>query len=191
MDLRPFLLHGFPWHEPDVVVGPLSATAWWDRLRPLFLNAYLNNGASVEIAEAAVGLVPSEFYRADSWELIAGATGALELTRDAGYDNVILSNHGPGLPVLVAELGLARLVTRTITSAVVGMEKPNPALFAYALAVAEAGQDTWMVGDNPTADVEGAVSAGLRAILADGAGPNPRGATVLEAAQKIVASTAF
>ncbi len=129
----------------------------------------------------------AEFYRPDAWQLIEGAREALHLTRDSGYRNVILSNHGPELPDLVAALGLGDVVESTITSAAVGAEKPNRALFEFALILVgvTARDDVWMVGDNPIADVQGAQDAGIRAILADGDHGDARGSTVLEAARSI------
>jgi putative hydrolase of the HAD superfamily len=78
------------------------------------------------------------------------------------------------------------LVEEVINSAVVGAEKPNPLIFRHALAVTGADPDSWMIGDNPVADVEGARGVGMRAILADGAYPDARGVTVLEAARRVL-----
>lgn len=47
-----------------------------------------------------------------------------------------------------------------------GVKKPNPYIFEYALEIANAKKDTSvMIGDNLEADVEGALGAGLEAIL--------------------------
>lgn len=76
----------------------------------------------------------------------------------------------------------------TITSATVGAEKPNPVIFRYAIHTAGAAPaNSWMIGDNPIADVEGARMAGLSAILADGIYADAIGVTVLQAAEQIVA----
>lgn len=185
--LRPHLSTGFPWHEPGIVTEPaLSAVAWAARLSPVFARALESQGVSDDVASAASARVVDAYYRLAPWRVVDGAVDALQLTTDAGYDNVILSNHGPGLPGLVEALGLARHISQTITSAAVGIEKPNPLLFEYAQRIADAGDDTWMVGDNPVADVEGAERVGIRALLADGIYPDSRGMTVLEAAQRIV-----
>lgn len=142
-----------------------------------------------DIAADAADRVAAEFYRVDAWELIPGAADALQITRAVGYENVILSNHGPELPHLVEALGLSRWIALTISSAAVGAEKPHPRIFQYALAATQAGSDTWMVGDNPVADVSGAREAGIRAILADGIYEDSEGVTVLHAAQEIGSSS--
>jgi putative hydrolase of the HAD superfamily len=115
---------------------------------------------------------------------------ALQTTRAVGYENVILSNHGPELPRLVETLGLSRWIALTISSAAVGAEKPHRRIFEYALSATEAGPYTWMIGDNPDADVSGARQAGIRAILADGTYEDSVGVTVLQAPQQIRSSSA-
>lgn len=114
-------------------------------------------GVDAACAPRAASGVRDEFYRLDAWSLIGGAVDALRMTLEAGYRNVILSNHPPELPALVERLGLSALVEGTITSATVGVEKPNPEIFAYALRYVgvSSGEGVWMVGDNPIADVEG------------------------------------
>lgn len=185
--LRPHLHDGFPWHQPMTVRREQSAEQWWAALHSLFVTALTANGLSLEFAERATARVAIEYYRVDAWSVIDGAMDALAITKSAGYRNVILSNHAPELPALVDALGFSELIEHTITSAVVGAEKPNPVIFAYALdrfGLSRAS-DTWMVGDNPVADVEGARRAGIRAILADGAYADSVGVTVMEAARQI------
>lgn len=52
-----------------------------------------------------------------------------------------------------------------ITSESVGVKKPNPKVFHYALEVAKAkSENSIMIGDNLEADIEGAINAGMKAI---------------------------
>ncbi|MFT3889403.1 MAG: HAD family hydrolase [Arachnia sp.] len=185
--LRPHLQSGFPWHDADTTREAPSAAEWWAALRPMFVAAYTANGLDSERADAAAARVPDQYYQPDTWSVVSGAEEALRLVRDAGYRNIILSNHAPELPELVRALGLADLVEMTITSACVGAEKPNPAIFRYATKAAGLTNTgtAWMVGDNPIADVQGALNAGIRAILADGGEPGRGGMTVVEAAHHI------
>lgn len=188
--LRPHLRDGFPWHTPQTTRQVQSAAQWWAALRPMFVAAYTANGLDAAQADAAAARVPDQFYRLGAWTVISGADEALRLTRDAGYRNIILSNHAPELPDLVRALGLADLVEQTITSANVGAEKPNPAIFTFAMEAAglTSTQAAWMIGDNPIADIQGARNSGIRAILTDGADPDCAGVTVVEAAHRIVQS---
>ena len=83
----------------------------------------------------------------------------------------VLSNHVPELPCLIDGLGLSSLIHRTINSAETGFEKPNPLAFQAALAALDYPSQVWMIGDNVNADVMGAESVGLRAILVRGQDP--------------------
>jgi putative hydrolase of the HAD superfamily len=100
-----------------------------------------------------------------AWSVFDDAIPALTRATDAGWRNVILSNHVPELPELVSRLGLGDHVERTFTSALTGYEKPNPDAFAIALRECRNPRVAWMVGDNPVADVHGAESVGIPAIL--------------------------
>ena len=54
---------------------------------------------------------------------------------------------------------------KIITSESVGVKKPNPKVFTYALNLAKADKgNSIMIGDNLEADVEGALSVGMQAI---------------------------
>ncbi|MEH3077646.1 MAG: HAD family hydrolase [Quadrisphaera sp.] len=190
--VRPWLQDGFPWHSPDTVREGQSAEQWWSALRPLLVSAFTGVGLGPAEAARAASRVPDQYYRPDAWTVVEGAEQALQTIAAAGFRNVVLSNHGPELPTLVDALGLGRHVETTITSAAVGAEKPNPAIFVHARRATglEAGDEAWMVGDNPVADVQGALTSGLRAVLVADA-PEGVGAveavTVLQAARLVVA----
>ncbi|PQJ69510.1 YjjG family noncanonical pyrimidine nucleotidase [Polaribacter butkevichii] len=54
---------------------------------------------------------------------------------------------------------------KIITSESVGVKKPNPKVFNYALDLAKADKgNSIMIGDNLEADIEGAINVGMRAI---------------------------
>ncbi|WIB68919.1 HAD-IA family hydrolase [Curtobacterium sp. MCBD17_035] len=174
---------GFPWHSPDIVRVTQSAAAWWAAQHSVFLRAYTVAGVGREDAERAIAEIPIEYYRPSAWNLAEDAIPALARTAAVGYRNVILSNHAPELPNLVADLGLGPWIDATVTSAAVGAEKPNPRIFARAMEIAGAGEDVWMVGDDRIADIAGAEAVGLRAIQV-----GPR-CTLTDAAWQIIQST--
>ena len=76
-----------------------------------------------------------------------------------------MSNHVPELQDIVEGLRLAELIDESLSSAVTGYEKPNPKAFALGREAAGDPDEIWMVGDNPHADVLGAESVGIPAIL--------------------------
>jgi HAD superfamily hydrolase (TIGR01509 family) len=164
--VRPGLRDGFPWHRSDVSHRHLdTAQRWWADLRPLLVGAYQQAGVTQETAEAAAALVPRTYLDPRFWSVFPDSRPVLAGLREAGWRHVILSNHVPELPRLVADLGLDDLVEDVITSAETGYEKPHPEMFAVALRRSGSPARAWMVGDNPVADVAGAEAAGLPAIL--------------------------
>jgi FMN phosphatase YigB (HAD superfamily) len=88
------------------------------------------------------------------------------LSVSAGWRNVIVSNHGPELPDLVFQLGLADHVHAVVNSADNGYEKPHPQAFRLALQAAGDPTTAWIVGDNPIADIAGAAQVGIPGVLA-------------------------
>jgi putative hydrolase of the HAD superfamily len=54
---------------------------------------------------------------------------------------------------------------KVITSESVGVKKPNPKVFDYALQVVKAtSNECMMIGDNLEADIQGAINCGIKAI---------------------------
>jgi len=96
---------------------------------------------------------------------------ALRALRAAGFRLVVVSNWDHSLHDRLDELGLAPLVDGAVASAELGAAKPDGAMFARGLALAGvAAADAWHVGDDPVADVEGALAAGVRPVLIARAG---------------------
>jgi putative hydrolase of the HAD superfamily len=189
-EVRPHLMTGLPWHTPAHPTRPLSATDWWSRLTPTFSRVYADCGVPKDVAERAVTRVRQEFVRVSAWTVAPQALLALAHTRAAGRRNVILSNHTPELPDLVSALGLDEFVELTITSASVGAEKPHAALFLHALRVAGASRDSWMIGDDPRADIAGARAIGMRALLVGESAATEPAITLLDAARRVADSVA-
>jgi putative hydrolase of the HAD superfamily len=105
------------------------------------------------------------------------APALLEL-RSRGLAIVVVSNWDHSLHERLAETGLAPLVDAAVASAELGRAKPDRAIFEHALHLvgAEPGE-ALHAGDSPREDVEGALAAGLRAVLVARDG-RPAGARV-------------
>ncbi len=166
-DLLPFLREGFPWDRAEVAHPELSdPDAWWAALQSLLATAYEGARIETERARELAAHVRARYVDpSHSWTLYADTIPVLDALRARGWRHLILSNHVPELPAIVAGLGLAPLLDAVLTSAAIGVEKPNPAAFELALERAGRPETVWMVGDNPVADVAGAEAVGIPAIL--------------------------
>lgn len=88
--------------------------------------------------------------------------------RAAGLGIGLVSNTNRDLNEVLDVFALRELVDGAVTSAQVGLFKPAPEIFAAALAcIGAAADETVMVGDSYRDDVEGALAAGLSAVLLD------------------------
>jgi putative hydrolase of the HAD superfamily len=94
------------------------------------------------------------------------AAPALCALRELGLRVVVVSNWDVSLHERLAETGLAPLVDGAVASAELGHAKPDAAIFARALELAGAAPESALhAGDSPREDVEGALAAGMRAVL--------------------------
>lgn len=100
--------------------------------------------------------------------LIPGARRVLARLRQQGRRLALVSNLATPFKEPVCDLGLEVLVDAVVYSCDRGVAKPDPAIFQAALdALKVSAGDATMVGDKVVDDVEGAESAGLRAVLVD------------------------
>jgi len=75
----------------------------------------------------------------------------------------VVSNFSGNLRPCLAELDLLQFFTVTADSTLVGASKPDARIFQYALAALPSSPPhTWMIGDNPEADIGGAARLGLK-----------------------------
>ena len=96
---------------------------------------------------------------------------ALEKLKQAGYRVGVISNLRRDMDQLCGDLGLAPYLDFCLTSAEVGVEKPDPAIFVAALERAGVSPgEAVHVGDQPRSDLVGARGAGLHAVLLDRGG---------------------
>lgn len=156
---------GFPASGQSGLRWYASASAWWTANSTALREACRRTGIDSTTADRAAAAVPDLYYDPARWNLMPGAVTALQLTVEAGLRNVVLSNHAPELPQLIADLRLEPYVDRTLTSAALGVEKPDPEIFRLAQRICAAPPDSWMVGDNLGVDVAGARAVGMRAVL--------------------------
>ena len=96
---------------------------------------------------------------------------SLERLKQKGYHLGVLSNLRRDMDRLCQDLGMSPYLDFCLTSADVGAEKPDPAIFRAALERARvAPGEAVHVGDQPRSDLVGARGAGLHAVLLDRGG---------------------
>jgi len=123
-------------------------------------------GASVRDAAALSDWLWDEQPRANLWRKpIAPMIALAKELKERGVTVAVLSNSEGGLADLFQEIGLAPLFVTIVDSGKVGVEKPDPRIFAHALE--QVGGDAARavhIGDSWSADIVGALGAGWRAI---------------------------
>ena len=94
--------------------------------------------------------------------------GMLELVRalkDRGVPVIAVSNSEGAVRLLLEQAGILDAFAAVADSGVLGIEKPNPAIFRWAAEqIGVATHDLVHIGDSWTADIEGAHSVGAHAI---------------------------
>jgi putative hydrolase of the HAD superfamily len=104
----------------------------------------------------------AEFTKPGVWELYPEVREVL-LSLLPRYRLGVISNFDGRLRTILANLGILELVDPIIISSEVGADKPHPWIFQEALRQARCGAaQSLHVGDDPTADWQGAEAAGLQ-----------------------------
>lgn len=141
-------------------------------------------GSEEELTEFSKKLDPLYLgHLADQTAMIDGARELLTYLRAHDYNIGILSNGFKDVQHRkLANTGLDKLVDLTVLSDDIGVNKPDPRLYAHAMQ--KAGVDDpamhTMIGDNRSTDIEGALRSGWHAILLDpGAGRLERAGELL------------
>ena len=100
--------------------------------------------------------------------VMPGVVEALQSFKQYGLNLVVVSNSDGTVEQNLKDRGLDVYFSHIIDSHMVGIEKPDPGIFEYALEISGADSaSTVHVGDMYFADIEGARRAGLDAILLD------------------------
>lgn len=102
------------------------------------------------------------------FQLFDDVLPALAAIEQAGVAMVVASNWDYDLPAELARLGILDRFRAVVTSAAVGVGKPDARLFAEALRRAGVGANEALhCGDDPLRDLEGAQAVGISAVLVD------------------------
>jgi putative hydrolase of the HAD superfamily len=146
------------WRRFDELVDARRGHPWHDLVATLLI------GAGVADPAPLVDWLWTEQPRANLWR--QPISDMVELARDlvaAGATVAVLSNSEGRLAELLREIGLADPFAAILDSGRLGMEKPDRRIFEHALAVTGRASGIH-IGDSWSADVEGALGAGWRAV---------------------------
>jgi putative hydrolase of the HAD superfamily len=151
------------WHAYDAaILAGLGGHPW----KLLMTRMLEGAGVAPDAVGGAVDWLWTEQPRRNLWR--RPIPGMIELCRELAARGLrvgVVSNSEGKLAELIAELGWSGTLPFVADSGVLGIEKPDPAIFRYAaeqLAVPIAS--VVHVGDSASADVDGAIGAGMRAI---------------------------
>jgi putative hydrolase of the HAD superfamily len=109
-----------------------------------------------------------ELLAAVRFDAYPDAAPALVALQARGLPVVVVSNWDCSLGSVLERCGLAPYLAGAVSSAEAGARKPDPAIFAPALELADCGpEESLHVGDTPHEDLEAARAAGIRALLID------------------------
>lgn len=164
--IRRRLNQGYPWESAERPHPELSSPEkWWAYMEDVIADAYRLAG----IPEEYCAMLATEAHRrqvdVSNFTLYDDTISTLKILSSKGCRNIILSNHIPELPDISERLGLKPYIDICLSSANIGYEKPHPVAFSTALKECGNPETVWMVGDNIEADIRGAESLGIPAIL--------------------------
>jgi putative hydrolase of the HAD superfamily len=101
-----------------------------------------------------------------SFSAFADARPTLGALHALGLRLVVVSNWDVSLGAVLERLGLSEWLDGVVTSAAVGVAKPDPEIFQRGLATVGAGANEAVhVGDSLREDVDGARAAGIEPVL--------------------------
>lgn len=113
---------------------------------------------------------------------------ALRALRERRVRLVVVSNWDCSLDEWLERAGIGQLVDGVVSSAVVGVAKPAPAVFEAGLELAGCSlAEALFVGDSLENDVEGAERAGIRGILVRRRGDLPEGVEAVRSLEELAA----
>jgi putative hydrolase of the HAD superfamily len=114
--------------------------------------------------DACFGELWDHYASPGAWRPREGAAAALAELARRGLALGVVSNFDQRLPGILAGLDLAKHLRAVVLPARAGAAKPDPRIFAHALAeLGVAAGETVFVGDDAAADLDGARAAGLHA----------------------------
>lgn len=152
------------WYLPEKDHSDKNGEEWWEELLGEIRVFCEEHG----VAQPDITPICSSFREnvvTFEYEAYSDAKEVLHYFKEKGYENYIISNNFPELGEVFERLGMDDKISGYILSASVGYEKPRKEIYDYAIAKAGNPEIMYMIGDNPIADYQGGMEAGMTPIL--------------------------
>lgn len=151
----------------DVLEVPQLEQQWWNTIaQQTFDRAGVLN--KFEDFSSFFSDLYLHFETAQPWIVYPDTIPTLEKLRSLNIPLGVLSNFDSRLHKVLRALNLADFFESVTISTEVGVAKPDPKIFAIALAKHHCEPvNAWHVGDSLREDYEAANAAGLRGVLLD------------------------
>jgi putative hydrolase of the HAD superfamily len=156
---------------------PLNQTWTADALIQRFYRGYyaqlLADLGLTQDVERHTSAIIARYLDPANWRLYPGVLETLTELHAAGYRLGVASDWGSGLTRILHRLGLSRYLDWALISGAIGFAKPSPQFYRLAvLRAAVPAPQMLHVGDSYYADVRGARTVGMDALLIDWRGRN-------------------
>jgi len=136
----------------SAMVGAITAEAWGDEIGRRAASSHGGDAAEVSAGFARLG-----------WTIDDTVLAIAARVRDAGHRVAILSNASTRLEADLAASGIAEAVDVVLSSARLGVAKPDPAIYAAAASALGVDPGECLFIDDQTANVHAARAAGMLA----------------------------
>jgi putative hydrolase of the HAD superfamily len=166
-EIEPYTHSGFPWQEYEIPHKDFFGNnTWWEYMESKIKTILISLEIPVTLSEEISKQFRTRYLDIKKWSIFDDTIKTLEELQFNGYSCHIASNHTPELNCLARQLGITKYFGSIYNSAIIGYEKPHYKFYQHILkSLAICSENIIMIGDNYIADIAGARSNGIKAIL--------------------------
>ena len=142
---------------------------WWkDLVRSVVTECDATALQPASLFDAYFAALYEHFTTNAAWTVFPDAPAVLDALEAAGVSAGLITNYDTRVYRVLDALDLSGRLDSVTIPANAGVSKPDPRIFAYALARHAIGPgEALHVGDSPGDDYDGATAAGIDALLLD------------------------
>lgn len=167
LEIRKIARTGYPWEHFREDNRDKTGENFWRFMEKHFAYVCRELGFDRDTAAKIAPEVRKYILDIKNYKLYPDTLTTVAKCREMGYKIVLLSNNFPDLEDICNRIFGENYFDAVISSGVCGFDKPRREIFELAMAAVGAdAEHTFMVGDNPVADIMGGKNMGLTTILA-------------------------